>query len=197
MLPTLSCPTCRKPISLPEQFAGAVVNCPHCANPLTVPQIHELAPAPVVLPVKSGNQGAAMGAFEDMPNQSARRTKYAPASPNYPKLIFFLLLGAIAFAVVGGIAAYFILIAIPDSEYHERTAESRRLLDDYIFKSRALRELSNPSSDQRSSAAQARSKYLTHLSELVDFCASHRYMPDADGRLAAREKEIQMAYQLP
>lgn len=193
MLPTIACPTCRKPINLPEQYAGAVVNCPYCANALTVPQLHESQTASVGV----DDPLSAMAVFGGTLSQSERRTKYAPASPNYPKMIFFLLLGTIVFAVVGGIAAYFMLIAIPDSEYHERTAESTRLLDDYVYKAREMREQSKPSSDQQSAAAQARRKYIAHLNELVEFCATHRYMPDAAGRLDAREKQLRMAYQLP
>jgi len=105
MLPTIACPTCRKPISLPEQYAGAVVNCPHCANALTVPQLHESPTAPVVLPARSGGQAVAASAFEDMSEQKLSSTRYRAAKQGgVPTLA--IVLGVMFLAIIVGVLIY-------------------------------------------------------------------------------------------
>ena len=135
--------------------------------------------------------------FDEMSSPSERRQKYTQRAVNYSKMTFFLVFGFITLAIGGVITGYFALVVAPDDEYHERTAKSTRLLDDYVSKSNLLRQSSKPSDEQQSSVSDARSKYLSNLRELVDFCQSHQYMPDSKGRLDAREKELHMSGHLP
>jgi hypothetical protein len=105
MLPTIACPTCRKPINLPEQYAGAVVNCPHCANALTVPQLYESPTAPVVLPARSGGQAVAASAFEDMSEQKLSSPRYRSAKQGgVPTLA--IVLGVMFLAIIAGVLIY-------------------------------------------------------------------------------------------
>ncbi len=89
----LSCPTCRYPISIGEEYAGLTVPCPTCRHPFAVPAVMSY-PAPAANPF-------------DVPEDAGeapsprRKRRAGVREPMSGQTKFFILVGVLVAVVMG------------------------------------------------------------------------------------------------
>ena len=92
-----TCPSCRKQLSVPEEYGGQQGVCPSCGSPVAVPS--------------ASTPGATLPALTAPPQPTVGRPTYAmaggvaPVAPTHQLAIWSLVLGIAAFAMCGPITS--------------------------------------------------------------------------------------------
>ena len=110
-----TCPSCRKQLSVPEEYGGQQGVCPSCGSPVAVPMASTggattaplqpspvppsaAAPAPPVPPVEPQQQAIGRPLY-------ATASTVAPAPPTHQLAIWSLVLGIVSFVMCGPLTA--------------------------------------------------------------------------------------------